>query len=245
MAVVFGSTLLRGVVVGVNFGTGRVAGEALARIGHYRYFVESWYDSFTWLKYETPLDWYVFSPEEALARLTEGNDLEFAQGEYRLEIRDESKREELLENPIDGWASQWLYRDGNTYAMAGDAYREAGIWQEELCHAYDVLAVHANPAADLSGGIAAARDTLTELAPAHGDAMALELYSNAFSGGDQEGEIHPGSLATSEHWWICAEYYRHETLCLWERILVYIGRDQLTWVFDPKGHEAELSLSQK
>ncbi|MCI9263903.1 MAG: hypothetical protein HFF06_04960 [Oscillospiraceae bacterium] len=238
------SNLMTGEGEGVYFGTGREAGEALARIGHYRYFVESWYDSFTWLKNETPLDWYVFSPEEALARLTEGNDLEFAQGEYRLEEKEEPEGEELLENPVDGWVSQWLYKDGTTLAMADDTYREAEIWQEELCHVYDVLAVHANPAADLSGRIAAARDALIELAPAHGDAMALELYSNAFSGGDQEGEIRPGSLATSDRWRICVEYYRHETLRLWELILVYIGRDQLTWVFDPKEHEAELPLSR-
>ena len=238
------SNLMTGEGEGVHFGTGREAGEALARIGHYRYFVEGWYDSFTWLKDETPLDWYVFSPEEALARLTEGNDLEFAQGEYRLEEKEEREGEELLENPIDGWASQWLYRDGNTYAMAGDAYREAEIWQEELYHTYDVLAAHANPVMDISNKIEAARDTLMELAPAYGDAMSLYLDSNAFSGRDQEGEVLPGSIVKSEHWWICAEYYRHETLCLWERILDCIGRDQLTWVFDPKEHEAELPLSR-
>ena len=228
----------------INYGTGFGAGEMLARIDHYRYFVESWYDNFTWLSDQTPLDWYVFSPEEALARLTEGNGLKFAQGEYLLEERGEPEGERPLENPIDGWVSQWLYQDGSTPAMAADAYREADIWREELCHSYEVLAAHANPVMDISDKIEAARDALMKLAPAYGDAMSLYLYSNAFSGGDQEGDIFPGSLATSDHWRICAGYYRHETLRLWEKILDRIGRDKLTWVFDPEEYEADLPLSR-
>ena len=224
----------------INRGTGFNGGEMQARSERYRYFVTQWYGALTWDRGKTALDFYAFSPEEALARLMDGNGLVFEQGSYRLEEKGAFRKEELLENPIDGWVSQWLYKDGTTIAMASDAYREAWIWREELCHAYEVVAAHANPAAELLGDIEAARETLIGLGQSYGDAISLALYSNAFSGADQEEGIFPGSIIKYDHWSTCADYYRHETLRLWSRLLERLGWDQPTWVFDPKEHEREL-----
>lgn len=228
----------------INYGTGFGAGEMLARIDHYRYFVESWYDNFTWLKDETPLDWYVFSPEEALVRLTEGNGLKFAQGEYLLEEQGEPEGERPLENPIDGWVSQWLYQDGTTSAMIADAWTGAKIWEAELSHVYEVFLTHANPAAELETSVERAREALLQFAPVNGECLALSSYSNAFMGKDQKDDFSAGSQARVDNGSHCADYYRHETLRLWQKILDRIGRDKLTWVFDPGEYETDLPLSR-
>lgn len=228
----------------IPYGSGFGGGEMRARSMHYCYFVTQWYDALTWDRGKTALDFYTFSPEEELGRLTEGNGLEFAQGEYRLGDKEEPEREDLPENPIDGWVSQWLYWDGNTYALAADAYREMWIWRDELCHVYEVMAAHANPAAGLSDDIETAQEALIELGRSYGDAISLALYSNAFSGDDQEEDIFPGSIIKYAHWGSCAEYYRHETLRLWLRLLDRLDWDRPTWAFDPKEHERELDPSR-
>lgn len=224
----------------INRGTAFSAYEMRARIERYRFFVTQWYDAVTFDTGKTDLDRYVFSPEEALACLMEGNDLKFEQGSYRLE-KDEDTfwKEELLENPIDGWVAQWLYQDGTTVALISDAYREAEIWREELCHAYEVLEACANPVAELTGDIQAARESIQRVATVYGDVVALTFYSNAFSSADQEGELWSGNIVRSFRWNVCANYYRHETLRLWARLIDQLGKAQPTWVFDAEEQTIE------
>ncbi len=224
----------------VMYGTGFGAGEMGARKEIYRNFVENWYETMTWLSDISPLDCYIFLPEEELERLNQDGRIEYTMGNYDLAEKEGAWKEDILENPIDGWASQWLYQDGATYMMSADGWMEAKLWETELRHAYEVFSAHANPAVEPEKTVVGAREALLGFAPVNGECLALFSYSNAFMGKDQKDGFGAGTLARVDHGINCARYYRRATLLLWKALLDRLEMDAPEWQFDSENSREEL-----
>lgn len=155
---------------------------------------------------------------------------------------EETKSREIeLDNPIDPWTKKWLYLDGTTIAMNVDAATERDIWRMEWENACDVLEKKLDGQEEWKETAKTARAALLDFAPEYGDCVALLEFSGAFSPEWWQGEtdfmLMTGTLAGSARHSEAADYFRRETLLLWQKL----GAEDAAWVFEASGYEAELT----
>lgn len=124
--------------------------------------------------------------------------------------------------------------------MSSDGWMEAGLWETELRHAYEVFSAHANPAVELEATVVEAREALLRFAPVNGECLALCSYSNAFHGKDQENGFAPGSLARVERGTNCARAYRRAALLLWDGLLGQLEMGEPEWLFNEEASREEV-----
>lgn len=155
---------------------------------------------------------------------------------------EEAKSREVeLDNPIDPWTKKWLYLDGVTLAMNTDAATEREIWRMEWENVCDALEKKLDGQEEWKETAQTARAALLDFAPAYGHCVALLEFSGAFSPEWWQGEtdymLIAGTLAGSARHGEAADYFRRETLLLWQRL----GAENAAWVFEASGYEAELT----
>lgn len=155
---------------------------------------------------------------------------------------EESKSREIeVDNPIDPWTKKWLYLDGMTIAMNVDAATNAEIWRIEWENACDVLEKKLDGQEEWKETSQTARAALLDFAPEYGDCVGLSQFSSAFMPEwwreNPDYPISRGTGASAAQGWNTADYFRRETLLLWQRL----GAENATWVFEASGYEAELT----
>lgn len=206
-------------------------------------------DLHTYVEARSALDAYLARAEDdtldletAQAQAEEEHYGDFVRGirdAYQYEEAPKSRKIEL-DNPIDPWTKKWLYLDGVTLAMNTDAYTEREIWRMEWENACDVLEKKLDGQEEWKETTQTARDALLEFAPAYGHCIALLEFSPAFSPEWWQGEtdftLVTGTLAGSARHGEAADYFRRETLLLWQRL----GEENAIWVFETSDYEAEL-----
>lgn len=181
--------------------------------------------------------------ETAKAQAKEEHYGDFVQGiqdAYQYEEEPKSRKIEL-DNPIDPWTKKWLYLDGVTLAMNTDAATEREIWRMEWENVCDALEKKLDGQEEWKKTAQAARAALLEFAPAYGHCIALLEFSPAFSPEWWQGEtdfmLMTGTLAGSARHSEAADYFRRETLLLWQKL----GAEDAAWAFEALGYEAELT----
>lgn len=155
---------------------------------------------------------------------------------------EETKSREVeLDNPIDLWTKKWLYLDGTTIAMNVDAATERDIWRMEWENVCGALEKKLDGQEEWKETVQIARNALLEFAPAYGRCIALLEFSPAFSPEWWQGEtdfmLMTGTLAGSARHSEAADYFRRETLLLWQKL----GAKDAAWAFEASGYEAELT----